>query len=177
MSVFEKKLRKKVRKHATTRSQQESKPFYAKSIIGWREWVSLPDLDISQIKVKVDTGAKTSSLHAEEMERFLRKGRPWVRFQLYPMQRSHVGGRKVELEVIDERRIRSSNGQVEKRPVVQTNIHFCGRTWPIELTLSNRDLMGFRMLLGREAIHEQFIVDVSHSFLASKLRKKKRSSK
>lgn len=139
-----------------------------KSIIGWREWLALPDLRVSKIKAKVDTGARTSSLHADNMVRFKRRGKEWIRFHLHPIQKSQRKARIVELEVKEERMVKSSSGQVEKRPVVVTTVDFAGSSWPIELTLTNRDLMGFRMLLGREAIRNRFVVDVGRSFLADK---------
>lgn len=137
-------------------------------VIGWREWVSLPDLGIRAIRAKIDTGAATSSLHAFDVYRFRRGGTRFVRFSVHPLQRSHEGAVEVEAEVIEDRKVKSSNGQVELRPVVQMDVQVHNRTWTIDVTLTNRDEMGFRMLLGRQALRRRFIVDPGRSFLAGK---------
>lgn len=137
-------------------------------IIGWREWVALPDLGVARLMVKVDTGARTSALHAKEIERLERRGRALVRFRLPPERRSPGPELQVTATLIDERRIKSSNGQVELRPVIEAEIELFGQRWPLELTLTSRDLMGFRMLLGRQAIRRRFTVDPGRSFLAEK---------
>lgn len=135
--------------------------------IGWREWVSLPKLKISRIKAKIDTGAKTSSIHAEDIEFLTVKGKDFVRFTLYPMQGNHLKKKRITSEVVDYRRVRSSNGLSELRPVILTDISMGRRTWLIEITLTNRDLMGFRLLLGREALKNRFIIYPGKSFLLS----------
>ena len=136
--------------------------------LGWREWASLPDLGIARIKVKLDTGARTSSLHAFDMERFTRGGVDMVRFEIHPHQRSPRNAVLVQRAVIDERWIRNSGGQRELRPVIETTVSIGGRTWPIELTLTRRDAMGFRMLLGRQALRTRALVDPGKSFRAGK---------
>lgn len=141
--------------------------------IGWREWVSLPKLKIGRIKAKIDTGAKTSSIHAEEIEFLTIKGKEFVRFTLYPMQGNHEKKKRLKAEVVDHRRVRSSNGISEIRPVILTDISMGLRTWPIEVTLTNRDLMGFRLLLGREALKNRFIIYPGKSFLLSSETRKK----
>lgn len=143
-------------------------------VIGWREWVGLPDFDIKAIKAKVDTGARSSSLHAFGMEIFERDDVKWVRFQVHPVQRNNDQTVKVEAKILEFRSIRSSSGCASLRPVIMTNITLLGLTWPVELTLAGRDEMGFRMLLGREAFRHRFLVDAGKSFYGGKpIRKKK----
>lgn len=137
-------------------------------VIGWREWVSFPELGIDFIKVKVDSGARTSAIHAEDIE-FIKKGRKkFVRFTLYPLQKDKKTSRLITLPIEDERWIKSSVGHKTHRPVVMVNLKIGEHTFPIELTLVNRDLMGFRMLLGREAIKNKFLLDAGRSFLQGK---------
>ena len=121
-----------------------------------------------RIKAKVDTGARTSTLHAFGLERFDKDGIDTVRFAIHPLQRSAAGSVTVEYPVIDDRMVRSSSGRAQRRPVVSMPIEIAGRKLDIELTLTRRDEMGFRMLLGREALRKRFIVDPSRSFLADK---------
>jgi len=141
-----------------------------KIIVGWREWVALPALKVERIKVKVDTGARTSSLHAFDVERFRRRGRSMVRFSIHPMQRSHDGAVRATAELIDRRRVRSSSGATEMRLVIGTELRIGEGHWPIELNLTERDVMGFRMLLGREAIRSRCLVEPGRSFLSTKKR-------
>lgn len=143
--------------------------------IGWREWVALPQLNTPAIKAKIDTGAQSSSLHAYHVVSFQRDGRSFVRFVLHPQQRTSHGAVTAEAEVLDYRRVRSSSGHVTIRPVVVTEVEVLGQRWPIELTLANRDEMGFRMLLGRSAVRGRFLVDAGHSFLGGEpLRRRRR---
>ncbi|MEZ4387164.1 MAG: ATP-dependent zinc protease [Candidatus Krumholzibacteriia bacterium] len=137
-------------------------------VIGWREWVGLPDLGIPAIKVKVDTGARSSSLHAFDLERFTRDGEDWVRFQVHPVQRKRVRTVVAEARVLEYRSVRSSNGKSAQRPVILTGVSLLGGTWLVELTLASRDEMGFRMLLGREAVRRRFLVDASRSYFGGK---------
>ncbi len=134
-------------------------------VVGWREWVEFPELGINFTKAKIDTGARTSSLHAFEPERFRRKGRDWIRFVVHPLQRSVKDSIVCEAEVIDERRVRSSSGHTEVRPVIRTKIVVARRIFRIELTLAARDDMGFRMLLGRAALRSRFTIDPGRSFI------------
>ncbi len=133
--------------------------------IGWREWLALPQWGVTRIKVKVDTGARTSSIHAYHVERFKRDGKQLVRFVLHPRQRSKKLSLATEAEVLEYRHVRSSNGQITHRAVVVAEAVLGEHQWPIEVTLTNRDDMGFRMLLGRQAIRDRFLVDCSSSFL------------
>lgn len=143
-------------------------------VIGWREWVGLPDLGIERIKAKVDTGARSSSLHAFDIEIFEKAGQEWVRFKVHPVQRKDNKVVEVESKVLDSRSVRSSSGMADLRPVIETNVTLLGHTWPVELTLANRDQMGFRMLLGRQAFRRRFLVDAGKSYFGGKLRKSKR---
>jgi hypothetical protein len=133
-------------------------------LIGWREWLQLPELQVDWIKAKIDSGAKTSTLHAFDLEYVDRSGKTYARFVIHPRQRIDTPNCICETEVVDFRVVRSSNGGQEKRPVIATSIVLLGQTWPIELTLTNRDQMGFRMLLGRQAIKNRFLVDAGRSY-------------
>lgn len=141
-----------------------AKPKQQREVIGWREWVALPALGAPAIKAKVDTGARTSALHAFRLSSFTRAGEEWARFEIHPHQRSARDAIVVEAPVVDERRIRSSNGDVQQRPVICTDVEIHGQRWPIDITLTNRDEMGFRMLIGRAAIRRRFVVDPARSF-------------
>lgn len=146
-------------------------------MIGWREWVCLPDFGIKNIKVKVDTGARSSSLHAFDLQEFQRDGAIWVRFEVHPVQRKSDPAVDVEAEVLEFRSIRSSSGKASMRPVIVTNVTLLGTTWPVELTLASRDEMGFRMLLGREAFRRRFLVDAGKSYRGSRPQRKKKAGK
>lgn len=143
-----------------------------KLVIGWREWVKMPDLHVENIKAKIDTGAKTSAIHAENIKFIKRKGRELVKFDIYPLQKNKRKKNTATAELFDMRQVRSSNGQMEKRPVIITDIELDGEKWPIEMTLTKRDVMGFRMLLGRQAFQGRYLIDVDKSFLAEKRQKK-----
>jgi hypothetical protein len=132
--------------------------------LGWREWVGLPELGVEAIKVKVDTGARTSSLHAFDLEEFVRDDAEWVRFDIHPRQRRATPSVRVELPIADRRLVRNSGGKAQMRPVVRTEVRLGAHRWPIEITLTRRDAMGFRMLLGREAIRGRFMVDPGRSY-------------
>ena len=136
--------------------------------IGWREWVSLPDLGVARVKAKIDTGARSSALHAFAVERVRRRGKDLVRFAIHPLQRSSRREVVAEAEMVDERIVRSSNGVHALRPVILTRVELLGEAWPIELTLASRDEMGFRMLLGRQAMRGRFLIDPGRSYLAGK---------
>jgi hypothetical protein len=146
-------------------------------IIGWREWLELPDLGIRRIKAKIDTGARSSSLHAFDVRPFERDGKQFVRFRVHPLQRDNRKTVEAEAEVLEYRKVKSSNGQTSRRPVILTTVEGLGEVWQIELTLANRDEMGFRMLLGREAVRGRFLVDAGRSFYGGGPTRKKPRSK
>jgi hypothetical protein len=133
--------------------------------IGWREWVALPDLRVGAIKAKVDTGARTSALHAYNIAPFRRAGALWLRFELHPIQRSEAMKVVCEARAIDERAVRNSGGGVERRYVIRTLLKIGEKSWPIELALANRDQMGFRMLLGRTALQGRALIEPGRSYL------------
>jgi hypothetical protein len=141
--------------------------------IGWREWIALPELGVGRIKVKVDTGARTSALHAFDVHVDETTDPPRVRFKLHPIQRSTRETVTCEAPLKERRWVRSSNGKRERRPVIVTTLGILGARWPVEVTLTSRDLMGFRMLLGRQAIRRRVVVDPGRSFLASRDRGKR----
>lgn len=142
----------------------------AKPTIGWREWVSLPGLGIKRVKAKVDTGARSSSLHAFDVE-VLPRGR--VEFKVHPIQDDSKTTIVCQAPLHDQRLVRSSDGRAQLRPVIRVEMEALGEIWEIDVTLTSRDLMGFRMLLGREAIRGRFLVDPGRSFLLKKLARKR----
>lgn len=135
--------------------------------IGWREWVALPQLGVARIKAKIDTGARTSALHAWNIEPFERDGTPWVRFSLHPLQRNNHIVIPCEAAVIDQRAVRNTGGKAEMRYVIRTGVTLGNVSWPIEVTLTNRDKMGFRLLLGRAAVKNRFLIHAGRSFLGA----------
>ena len=136
--------------------------------VGWREWVALPELGVEWIKAKVDTGARSSSLHAFDMEFFELDADPWIRFQIHPWQESSLDPQPVEAPILEMRLVRSSSGEATERPTIATSVSLRGQVIPIELTLTRRDEMGFRMLLGREALRGRLLVDPGQSYLGGK---------
>ena len=143
-------------------------------VAGWREWVSLPDLEVPWVKAKLDTGARSSALHAFDIEEVERDGEDHVRFRVQPWQRSSDDAVEAELPVHDRRRVRSSSGHIEERVVVLMDVELVGRTVTAEVTLSRRDEMGFRMLIGREALRGEFVVDPGRSYLGGRPKKRER---
>lgn len=139
-----------------------------KITLGWREWVALPVWGVAHLKAKLDTGARTSSLHAFGLEWFDRGGSPWVRFEIHPWQRSTADSVVAEAAVMATRDVKSSSGDVEHRPVVRTSLLLAGRAVTAEVTLTRRDEMGFRMLVGREALRHRFVVDPAVSYLGGR---------
>ncbi|MFC7596058.1 ATP-dependent zinc protease [Terrabacter sp. GCM10028922] len=136
--------------------------------MGWREWVALPGMGLPWVKAKIDTGARTSTLHAEDVEEFDRDGEPWVRFTVHPWQDSSEDARRIECPIHDRRKVRSSTGHVQRRIVVRIDLTLGGRTVPAEVTLSRRHRMGFRMLVGREALRQGYVVVPDRSYASGK---------
>jgi hypothetical protein len=142
--------------------------------IGWREWLKLTSLGGPPVKVKVDTGARSSALHAFDVELFELDGREMVRFNVHPFQRDITTTFQAVAPLVEHRSVRCSDGTVSMRPVILASVELLGQQWEIELTLTRRDAMGFRMLLGRQAIRGRFCVDPGRSYLAGRLKRKKK---
>jgi hypothetical protein len=140
-------------------------------VVGWREWVALPQAGVDWVKAKIDTGARSSSIHAFDLEAYDVDGQEWVRFSIHPWQRSDEDVAELSLPVLDRRDVRSSNGQTEQRYAVALDVTLAGRTITTVMTLSNRDEMGFRMLIGREALERGFLVDSARSYAGGRPRR------
>jgi hypothetical protein len=138
-----------------------------KPLIGWREWVLLPDLAPVPVKAKIDTGARTSVLHAFRLALRTQSGEVWADFEVHPVQRSQARSATVSHPVSGFRRVRSSSGHLERRPVIRTPVCIGPHRFEIDVTLTSRDEMGFRMLLGRAAVRRRFWVDPGRSYLHS----------
>lgn len=138
-----------------------------KLIAGWREWARLPDLGVERIKVKLDTGARTSSLHAFDITTFTHGGDDWVQFDIHPIQEDETITQRCVSPIIDYRWITSSTGHKQKRFIISTTLEIGEFSALIELSLAKRDEMGFGMLVGRKALKKRILVDPSHSFLLS----------
>lgn len=136
--------------------------------VGWREWVALPELGLAAIKAKVDTGARTSCLHAFVVEPYTKDNKEWVHFGIHPNQKDSETEIFCEAEVVDKRMVTDSGGHREERYIITTRLEIAGQHWPIEITLSNRDTMMFRMLLGRTAMENRIIVDPACSYATGK---------
>lgn len=139
---------------------------------GWREWASLPSIGIPAIKVKIDTGARTSALHAFKIRPFKKNGKKYIRFDVHPVQKRKDIIQHCIAEVVDRRFIKDSGGHRELRYIIKTSIIFGSHEWDVEISLTNRKKMSFRMLLGRTAMGD-IIVDTAKSFLMGKISRKK----
>lgn len=138
-----------------------------KIFVGWKEWASLPSLKVPFIKVKIDTGAKTSALHAYDLETFYQNGKRYAKFIIHPLQRDCIISIPVVAEIIDVRQVKSSNGHKEDRVVTRVPIKIGDKIWDIDVTLTNRDIMHHRMLLGREAMRS-FVIDPGRTYCQGK---------
>ncbi len=137
-----------------------------KSLIGWREWASLPDLKIPLLKAKIDTGARSSALHTFALDTFTRDGREWAKFKLHPLQNREDITIEAEAPIIDQRLVTDSGGHQEYRYFIQTNLRLLNQTFAAEISLTTRDTMRFRMLIGRTALNGRFTVDPEQSYLS-----------
>lgn len=140
---------------------------HSKTIIGSEEWCAFPSLNVPAIKARVDSGAKTSSLHAYNIQPFEENGKTYVRFEVHPIQDNRSVSVQCTAELVAKRNVKSSIGEKEQRPVIRTPLTLGDDTWDIEVTLTNRDSMGYRMLLGREAMRGRMLVDPEMSFALS----------
>lgn len=145
--------------------KQKIKP---ERIVGWREWIALPDLGIRAIKAKIDTGARTSAIHVFDLKEFEADGRQMVQFGIHPLQKNKAVYRFCEAPVLERRKVKNSGGHSENRYVIQTTAVLGSESWPINVTLTNRDLMMFRMLLGRKALENRFLVNPGRSCLTGR---------
>jgi hypothetical protein len=141
--------------------------------LGWREWAALPDLGLPAIKVKVDTGARTSALHAFYTEKYQLDSVDMVKFLIHPLQRNYDFQVECHAPLIDFREVSDSGGHREMRYVIKTSIVIGNNNWPIEITLTNRDNMRFRMLLGRRALEARVVIEPGASYLNGKLKARK----
>ncbi|MBL1142643.1 MAG: ATP-dependent zinc protease [Proteobacteria bacterium] len=140
-----------------------------KQTIGWKEWLALPELGIPAIKAKIDTGARTSSLHTYQLERFSKNGKDLVRFDIHPLQKRSDISVGCESEVIDVRIVKDSGGHEEERFFIKTPVQLNDKSWDIEISLTNRENMLFRMLLGRTGLTSgHLLVDSSIHYALSK---------
>jgi hypothetical protein len=145
-----------------------------KTVLGWREWLGFPELGIARIKAKVDTGARTSCLHAYFVEPFQREGCGWVRFGIHPNQGDTSEEIICEAPVKDRRTVRDSGGHEEMRFVIETSVAIGVKQHRIEVTLTDRDTMKFRALLGRTAIGGQYMVNPGRSYVQGRHKKKRK---
>ncbi|MFZ0625169.1 MAG: RimK/LysX family protein [Acidimicrobiia bacterium] len=139
-----------------------------KKVIGWREWVQLPDLGVIEMKAKVDTGADNSSLHAFNLERFSKDGVDYVRFEIHPKRRTRKPAIQCEAPLVTEKKVKNPGGRTELRPVIRTPVIVAGVEMEALVNLTSRDEMGFRMLLGRRTIRKTFMVDPGRSYVGER---------
>jgi len=169
-------MRKKMKKKNSPAGTKLARTVSGKSIIGWREWVGLPDFGTPLIKAKVDTGARTSALHAFRIQPFNKDDVPYVEFYIHPEQHRRKPEIRCEAPVLEQRQVTSSTGHKEVRYVIETAASIGGEVFNIELTLTNRDELGFRMLIGRQAVRGHFIIDPGRSYCTSSPRQRSAKS-
>lgn len=155
---------KKAKRKSSGRTRRRSQLV----IIGWRAKVDFPDFGLQGVQAKVDTGARTSSLHATHWRSFERDGAEWIRFRVYTGKRGARLQTTAEAPLVDRRKVRSSNGAVEERLVIATRVEARGLSWTAEISLAKRGSMAFPMLLGRVCLRNRFLVDSGHSYLKTK---------
>lgn len=143
------------------------KEINGKMLVGALELCDLPELEITNLTVRIDTGAATSSLHVDNIERFKRNNQSWIRFDIHPDYHNVDTIVRREAPVKEKRKIKSSNATKQRRVVIDTEITMGGQTWEIELTLTDRSGMSYLMLLGRQAMNGRLIVDPEHEYLLS----------
>ncbi len=136
-----------------------------KPMLGWREWVALPELNINEIKAKIDTGARSSALHAFEIDPYRKDGQPWVMFAIHPVQNQTDTVIECHAPVKDRRIVSDSGGHKQRRYVIETPMVLGSSVINAEITLTNRDTMLFRLLIGRTAMNTRFIIDSNRSYL------------
>ena len=139
-----------------------------KLIVGWREWAGLPHLGVEMIKVKIDTGAKTASLHAFDLMPFTYMGEDWIQFDIHPLQDNDTIIHRCTAPIIDYRWITSSTGHSQQRYIIRTTLTIGDFSSSVAISLAKRDEMGFRMLIGRDALGDHILVNPSHSFLLTR---------
>ena len=137
------------------------------ALLGWREWISLPDLEVDKISAKVDTGANTSSLYATHIKVFERDGKEYAKFRVTYGKQGKRKFKTAEAPLVGFRKVKSSSGDAEERPVIKTSICIMGQCWKSEITLTSRQSMQFPMLLGRACLKKRFVVDPSRANLSA----------
>lgn len=151
------------------RTMTEKAQFPAERItLGWREWLDLPDLGANNVLAKIDTGAKTCALHTFYIDDFYREGAQWIRFGLHPNRHSDKLAVHCEARVKEKRDVTDSGGHTENRYVIETLMQLGGELFAAEVTLTNRDNMKYRFLLGRNALRRRFVVDPAKSYRLGK---------
>lgn len=148
-----------VKKHIVRKIRLSSNDKHKKLLIGRNAWCLLPNLALPLIKAKIDTGAKTSALHAFNINLIKRHKKTYVAFDIHPEQKNNRLVKHCAAPLVDKRRIMSSSGHIEHRYVIQTLLVMGDQSWPIEITLSNRDPLRYRLLLGREALRKRVVID------------------
>lgn len=164
-------MKQSIKKRSSSKTNKSILERPPKLIVGWQEWCTLPKLHLPAIKAKIDTGAKTSALHAWEVNPFHRQGVLYVHFIVHPLQRNTHVTVHCTSAVVDQRTVMSSGGHKQHRYVIHTPIIVGDHAWEIEVTLTNRDAMFFRMLLGRDALKGQSIVDPQKSLCQGRYNK------